>query len=202
VGLDLPWPVVLASASPRRQELLRRIVPAFEVDPADVDEDALTVADPFETAESLARAKARRVAERHPGALVIGGDTVVAVPGDGWLQLSKPRDEEDALRILQRLQGRSHVVATGISLQAPGVDRTFHERTTVVFREVSEDEIRRYIATGEPMDKAGAYGAQGMAATFVDHLEGSRDNVIGLPVERLEQELRAILQDLGKVVLS
>lgn len=202
MSLELPWPVVLASASPRRQELLRQIVPAFEVDPADVDEDALTVADPFETAERLARAKAKRVAERHPRALVIGGDTVVAVPGEAWVQLSKPRDEEDALRILRQLQGRAHVVATGISLQAPGVDRTFHERTTVVFREVSDDEIRRYIATGEPMDKAGAYGAQGMAATFVDHLEGSRNNVIGLPVERLEQELRAILQNPGKLSLA
>ncbi len=186
--------IVLASASPRRQQLLSELGVSFQVDPAHVDEDALTVPDPVETAESLARTKALSVAARHPGALVIGGDTVVALDE---IQLSKPADFEDAVRMLLLLQGRSHRVITGISLQGPGLDQTFHDVTRVFFRPVSEEEIRAYVATGEPMDKAGSYGAQGMAATFVDRLEGSLSNVVGLPQEKLGPELARAIERLS-----
>jgi septum formation protein len=185
--------VVLASASPRRQELLKKLFSEFLVDPAHVDEDAMTLVDPFATAELLAQEKALAVLRRHPGALVIGGDTVVAYESaEGWQQLAKPQDPEDAIRMLSILQGRSHVVATGISLQSEGIDQTFHERTRVFFRPVGKEEIVAYVATGESMDKAGAYGAQGMASTFVEKLEGPISNVIGLPIERLAVELEAL----------
>ena len=178
--------VVLASGSPRRRELLARLVPEFEVVVADVDEEALTVADPFETAERLAEAKARAVALLRPGCLVVGGDTVVAVDGE---QLAKPRDPEDARRMLRALAGRRHVVATGVSLVSPQGVQTFHERTWVTFRPLTEGEIEAYVATGEPMDKAGAYAIQGGAAGFVAQREGSESNVVGLPLERLAEAL-------------
>ena len=176
-------PVVLAIGSPRRRELLARLIPEFEVLVADVDEEALTVPDPFETAERLAEAKARAVARLRPEALVIGGDTVVAL---GETQLAKPKDEADARRMLRALSGRRHVVATGVSLVSPQGVETFHDRTWVVFRDLTDDEIAAYVATGEPMDKAGAYAIQGGAAGFVASREGSESNVIGLPLELLE----------------
>lgn len=179
-------PIVLASGSPRRRELLRQLIDEFEVVTSDVDEDALTVSDPYETAERLAEAKARAVAILRPGALVIGGDTVVALEGE---QFAKPKDVEDAKRMLRALSGRTHVVATGISLVSPDGVRTFHEKTRVTFRGLTDAEIDAYVATGEPMDKAGAYAIQGGAAGFVAKREGSESNVIGLPVGRLRELL-------------
>lgn len=184
--------IVLASASPRRQTLLRRLFPDFTVDPADLDEDALTQPNPVATAEALALAKARWVATRHPEAVVIGGDTVVALGREsGSRQLTKPRDIEDARAILRTLSGRSHVVITGMALVGRGKEHTFHEISTVTFRPLSDAEIDAYVATGEPMDKAGAYASQGGAAAFIERLEGDLDNVIGLPVARLATEWRA-----------
>lgn len=174
--------IVLASGSPRRRELLSQIVKEFEVVVADVDEESLTVDDPYETAERLAEAKARAVARRRPEALVLGGDTVVALDGE---QFAKPRDAEEARRMLRALSGRTHVVATGVSLVSSRGVHTFHEKTWVEFRELSDQEIDAYVATGEPMDKAGAYAIQGGAAGFVVRREGSESNVIGLPMERL-----------------
>lgn len=179
-------PVVLASGSPRRRELLKRLISDFEVVVADVDEEALTVTDPFETAERLAEAKAQAVAPLRPGALVIGADTVVALDGE---QFAKPRDAADARRMLRTLSGRTHVVATGVCLLQPKATMVFHDRTLVAFRELSEAEIADYVATGEPMDKAGAYAIQGGAAGFVARREGSESNVIGLPLEALEAAL-------------
>ena len=154
---------------------------------SDVDEEALTVSDPFETAERLAEAKARAVANLRPDALVIGGDTVVALDGE---QFAKPKHAADAKRMLRNLSGRTHVVATGISLVSPGGVQTFHDKTYVTFRDLSDEEIEAYVATGEPMDKAGAYAIQGGAAGFVTKREGSESNVIGLPLERLREHLR------------
>ncbi|RYG22863.1 septum formation protein Maf [bacterium] len=180
-------PVVLASGSPRRRELLRELIPDFEVLTSDVDEDALTVEDPFETAERLAESKARAIHALRPEALVIGGDTVVALEGE---QFAKPKDVEDAKRMIRALSGRTHVVATGISLVSPEGVQTFHDKTYVTFRDLSDDEIAAYVATGEPMDKAGAYAIQGGAAGFVTKRDGSESNVIGLPLERLREYLR------------
>ncbi|MCG9894927.1 MAG: Maf family protein [Fimbriimonadaceae bacterium] len=186
-------PVVLASASPRRQDLLRRLVPEFAVDPPDLDEDALTDPDPWVTAQRLAREKALAVRERHPECLVIAGDTVVAVPseegGDGWIQLSKPKDPVDAYTMLRILSGRVHTVITGVCLIGPTGMSSYTEAARVSFRDLTDEEIRTYIASGEPMDKAGSYGLQGGAKTFVERIEGEVETVIGLPLERLSELL-------------
>lgn len=179
--------MVLASASPRRRELLKELVPEFEVVPADVDEDALTRLDPWVTARELAMAKARVVARLRPEALVIGSDTVVAVDSglEYPVQLAKPRDEEDAMRMLRLLSGRQHMVITGVALVRGLIEEVSADTTRVSFRELTEGEIRTYVGTGEPMDKAGAYAIQGGAAAFVERTEGSISNVIGLPLELL-----------------
>lgn len=184
-------PVVLASASPRRRELLREVVQDFEVDTADLDEDSLTVADPWLTAKGLALAKARLVAQRHPGKLVVGGDTVVAYESASgeYRQLTKPRDREDAVAILTALSGREHFVATALALVRDDYEDVDVQSTTVWFREVTQEEITRYASTEEPMDKAGAYAIQGGAKGFVTQIEGSLSNVIGLPLELLQEML-------------
>jgi septum formation protein len=181
-------PLVLASASPRRRELLARFGIPFEVAPSDVDEEALTVADPYRTAEDLARAKARAIATLRPEAFVIGADTVVALPeGTGFRQFSKPVDAADAHRILRALSGHTHRVITGVACIGPDGEETFHDETWVTFRDLSDVEIAAYVATGEPRDKAGAYGCQGGARDFIVAMEGSFSNVMGLPLERLAQ---------------
>lgn len=189
----LPYPVVLASASPRRQMLLQELVPSFTVDPADVNEDALTLPDAWQTAQRLAREKALVVAERHPEALVIAGDTVVAVEeGDHTVQLAKPTDPSDACRMLATLSGRAHLVITGVALRWPkGLD-VFTEAATVTFRRLTTEEITAYVATGEPMDKAGAYGLQGGAKEFVESIRGEWSTVVGLPTARLAEALRDV----------
>ena len=186
--------VVLASASPRRQELLRQVVDDFRVVPADVDEESLTVSDPWDTATRLALAKAKKVAQQHPQALVIGSDTVVAVELDPkkYVQLSKPADSEEAVRMLSLLSGRQHLVITGVALVRRGTEHVASDTTTVAFRTLTERETQAYVATGEPMDKAGAYAIQGGAAKFVDKTEGSITNVIGLPLELLRKMLAEI----------
>jgi septum formation protein len=191
----LAYPFVLASASPRRQELLKRLIPEFTVDAADLDEDALTVDDPWQTAANLAREKAFTVFERHPNCAVIGGDTVVALERDGgWVQLSKPVDVADAQRILGELSGWTHNVITGICVRWPLGMELFTETTKVTFKKLSAEQIDAFIETGEPMDKAGAYGLQGMARDFVEKIEGEVENVVGLPLVKL----REALQQKGK----
>lgn len=184
--IQLPIPVVLASASPRRKELLAQLLPSFEVVVSGVDEEALTVADPWETAQKISRAKAVAVAGLRPGALIIGADTVVAFEGpSGWEQLAKPTDKADAVRMLQSLSNRTHVVITGVTIYHPHMEVLFTDTTTVTFRPLTIEEIKDYVATGEPMDKAGAYAIQGGAAGFATKIEGSMTNVIGLPLEEL-----------------
>ncbi len=187
------WPVVLASASPRRQELLKSLVPEFTVDPARLDEDALTDPDPWVTAQRLAREKALAVFERHPDSLVIAGDTVVALQeGEQYTQFSKPVDSDDARRMLTALMGRSHIVITGIALRWSGGLICQTESTTVHLRHVTDKEMDDYIATGEPIDKAGGYGIQGGAGPFITKLEGSYSNVVGLPLEALKEALKEV----------
>lgn len=180
--------VVLASASPRRQELLRTLVPLFESLSADVDESPLPGEAPEPCALRLATDKALAVARLRPNALVIGGDTVVAVDGE---MLAKPEDAHDAARMLRLLSGRTHAVSTGICLVEHGATEGFVVTTHVTFRAVTDGEIAAYVATGEPMDKAGGYAIQGGAGEFVSAVEGSLSNVIGLPLEELEARLRA-----------
>ena len=189
----LPFPVILASASPRRKELLHHLVEEFSVVSAEVDEDSLTNADPWQTAQRLAREKAFAVYGRHPESLVIGGDTVVALQdGEDWIQLAKPSSQDQAQAMLQRLSGKTHFVITGVALRWPTGMASFTDETKVTFRKLTDVEIKRYVETGEPMDKAGAYAIQGGAKQFVAKVEGSVNNVIGLPTEKLEEALRDV----------
>lgn len=194
-----PFPIVLASASPRRAELLSKIAPEFTVDPAHLDEDALTARDPWQTAENLSLAKALEVRPRHPEAVVVAGDTVVAYeecPGV-YVQLAKPETEEDAARMLRALSGRAHQVITGVALASPWGREAFCVTSTVWFRPISEDEVWEYVRTGEPMDKAGAYAIQGGAAKWVERVDGPVDNVIGLPVDELILRLERLADYLA-----
>jgi septum formation protein len=183
-------PVILASQSPRRRELLTLVGIPHTVRPADVDERYLPGEDPAAHAERLAREKAATVASAEPDAVVIGSDTIVVLDGE---VLGKPRDEAHAAEMLARLSGRSHVVLTAIAVQWRGVELSAVEEVGVTFHPMSADEIRAYIATREPMDKAGAYGIQGYGATIVERVDGDYFAVMGLPLQRLVR----LMADLG-----
>ena len=177
-------PLVLASASPRRAELLRAAGIPFEVVPADVDERQQAGEDAGTYVQRLATAKAAHVAQTHPGRAVLGADTTVVVDGE---VLGKPLDGREAVAMLGRLSGRSHRVLTGVCLiGADGRAETSVAVTTVEFRPVTAAEIERYVASGEPMDKAGAYAIQGGAGDFVTRIDGDYDNVVGLPVALIQ----------------
>lgn len=174
--------IVLASASPRRRDLLTLIGIPHEVRPADIDESLLPGELPDAHAERLARAKASLLAARAPDALVVGSDTIVVVDGD---ILGKPRDEAEAARMLRRLAGRRHTVHTAVAVARGGRVESGVERVEVAFRPLTDADIASYVATGEPMDKAGAYGIQGFGATIVERIEGDYFAVMGLPLGRL-----------------
>jgi septum formation protein len=178
--------LVLASASPRRAELLRRLGLDAAVAPADVDERYLEGETPEAHVERLARAKAETVAARHPGALTIGGDTVVV---DGDAVLGKPADADEAVTMLRRLSGREHRVVSGIALCGPEGTVSDVGRAVVRFRRFDETAARAYVATGEPMDKAGAYGIQGMGGALVEEIRGDYYTVVGFPVGRFVELL-------------
>ncbi len=177
-------PLVLASASPRRQRFLDDLGLDFTVRPAAVDETPLASETPEDFALRMARAKADAVAPHHPGAFVISADTVVSLAGD---ILGKPESPEDALAMLTRLQARTHRVITGLCLAC--LERNLHTTsvtvTSVSFAEFVPEVLAAYVRTGEPMDKAGAYGIQGNGAFLVRKIDGSCSNVIGLPVNTL-----------------
>jgi len=180
--------VILASASPRRRELLRLVGIDHEVRPADIDESYLPGERPDAHAERLARGKAEAIAAVAGGnAVTIGSDTIVVVDGD---VLGKPRDREHARQMLRRLSGRSHIVMTGVAVSWLGKTLSSVEQVGVSFRDLSDDEIDRYIDTGEPMDKAGAYGIQGFGATIVERVDGDYFAVMGLALNRLAALLR------------
>lgn len=186
--------LILASQSPRRRELLRLMGHPFVIRAADIDETMDPEKAPFDEVARVSRLKALAV-ERDEEDIVVAADTIV-VCGDRVL--GKPRDEEDALRMLRLLSGRDHQVMTGMTVVKGGRAVTVTEVTDIHFRELSDAEIRSYIATGEPMDKAGAYGIQGGAALFAIGLSGDYYNVMGLPVCRLA----LILRKMGLPVLG
>ena len=187
-------PLILASASPRRSELLRNAGIAFTVEPARVAEQALPDEQPLIYAQRLARGKALAVFSRHPDSVALGADTIVVV--DEHL-LEKPLDDSDAARMLRLLAGRAHQVITGVCLIAPGNEQTEAEVTEVRFGTLTDDEIAEYIATREPMDKAGAYAIQGIASRWVERIDGCYFNVVGLPVPRVYRMLRQLETKTG-----
>ena len=187
----MKWPaLILASASPRRAELLRELGVQFAVEPSyatELHSEHLTAR---ELAQLNAHRKARSVAKRHPDALVLGADTVVVL---GTALYGKPRDRKDAARMLGELEGRTHQVVTGICLihLRDHRERLLAERTDVRFRPLSQTDIGLYLDRIDPLDKAGAYAIQEFGELLVEEISGSYTNVVGLPVERLEAELRA-----------
>ena len=191
--------IILASASPRRRELLTQIGLTFEIKVSDVEEQVTTTV-PAEVVQELSRQKAEAVlaaceAFKEP-LVVIGADTIVAC--DGQI-LGKPKDEEDAARMLRMLSGRSHQVYTGVTFAYRYEKReiySFYEATTVHFADMTEEEIQTYISTLDPMDKAGSYGIQGFCARYITGIEGDYNNVVGLPVCRVYQELKRFEGDL------
>ena len=178
--------LVLASASPRRVTLLRQVGAVFTVVDPGPDRDWPGDAEPRHGVRALALEKARRVSRRRPGRVVIGADTIVVLRGR---RLGKPRNEAEAMAMLQRLHGRTHEVWTGIAVVRDGEGRTAAEHARVQFARMEPDEIAAYVRTGEPLDKAGSYGLQGMAAQFVRRIEGDYHTVVGLPLARLRQVL-------------
>jgi septum formation protein len=179
--------LVLASASPRRQELLRNAGVAFEAQPADIPEDPLPGEAAKNCAERLAREKALAVARQRPHDVVLGADTVVVVGGD---LLGKPSDAADAARMLRLLSGREHQVITGVCLVVSGQRSVASQTTSVTMSEITEKEIADYVASGEPMDKAGAYAIQGIASRWIPRIEGDYSNVVGLPIALVWRMLR------------
>jgi septum formation protein len=173
----------LASQSPRRKQLLQLIGLKFHVLPSGIDEESCTERDPVAHVQQLALAKAEDVGRRIDSGLIVGADTIVVLDGD---ILGKPADEADAVRMLSRLSGRTHQVYTGFALlyRPENESVTGYEVTQVHFRPLQEWEIRSYVATGSPMDKAGAYGIQDQSALFADRIEGCFYNVVGFPLTR------------------
>jgi septum formation protein len=178
--------LILASASPRRKEILAALGFAFETRPAEVEERVGPGESAFDAAERLAREKAAVVAGAEPDALVVAADTLVVLDGEA---LGKPRDRAEAETMLRRLRGRRHQVVTGVAVASDGGCVSGRETTTVVFAPMSDAEVRAYAATGEPDDKAGAYAVQGIGGLFVERVEGSPSNVVGLPVRLLARLL-------------
>ena len=177
--------IVLASASPRRRELLSLITEHFTVCPADADE-TLRDAPLGEEVTRLSRLKAEAVQAQYPNAVCIGSDTMVTIDG---LRLGKPKDADEAAS----MRGRTHEVLTGLAVLTPdGGAHTLHTCTRVTFRDFAEDELAAYLATGEPLDKAGAYGIQGLGALLIKGIEGDYYSVMGLPVAPLYTILRDI----------
>jgi nucleoside triphosphate pyrophosphatase len=199
--------LILASASPRRQDLLRSARILFSVQPADIDETPLAGESARGYAERLAREKALAVFQNRPQDFVLGADTIVVI--DDKI-LGKPRDGDDAMLMLRMLSGRTHTVITGVCLVGPAAssqlpvgskikkriarpvagEKTASETTSVTMCKISEEEIREYVATGEPMDKAGAYAIQGIASRWIPRIDGDYSNVVGLPVAMVYAMLR------------
>ena len=180
---------VLGSSSPRRAELLRKAGINFEVIvPENINEEQIS-ADPVSHVLELSRKKAENVAKKVNDSLILGADTVVVLNGE---ILGKPKDGEDAFKMLKKLSGKEHLVYTGISLVDKDKERILsgYQLTKVKFNQLKDKEIKDYIDTGEPLDKAGAYGIQGMGNFLVEKIEGDMDNVIGLPLRKLEELLK------------
>jgi septum formation protein len=189
--------IILASASPRRTELLRQIGLEFEVDPSPAPEPSFSGGDPHEFAVAVSLAKAKAVADRHPNAVIIAADTFGIVDGRF---LGKPHTEEEARRMLADISGRPHDVITGLTVMDTASGKTLSRwvTTRVYVRQLDEAEIAAYAASGEPLDKAGAYAIQGRGAALVERIEGDYANVVGLPLAAVS----LVLKEFGIEVLG
>jgi septum formation protein len=188
--------VILASASPRRRELLKAVVPHFRIVPSGVDERLIQEVDPIRFAVAAAAAKAEDVSSRNPDSLVIAADTIVCLDDRIF---GTPENPEDAGAMLRALSGRRHRVITGLAIvqKADGARLCGYEESFVTFKHLTPEALEAYIATGSPMDKAGAYAIQEVRDAFVESLEGNLDNVVGLPLKLVRTMLRQI-QKIGK----
>lgn len=179
--------IILASASPRRRELLATAGLDFEIIVADVDESVPEGTPPEKAAEMTAAKKALAVAESHPDDIVLGADTIVVADGK---VLGKPHTKENAVKMLTMLSGREHLVITGVCVTCEGQTEIYHKTSKVRFYELTPDEIEKYADSGEPLDKAGAYGIQGLGCTLVESIEGDYFNIVGLPVASVVRLIR------------
>ncbi|PED73442.1 septum formation inhibitor Maf [Bacillus pseudomycoides] len=184
--------LILASGSPRRKELLELAGVPFEIVVSEIEETIGAYSSPADIVMSLALQKASAVVEHHEDSVVLGADTIVTYESR---ILGKPKDESEAKEILQLLSGKTHEVYTGVALISKEKTVTFYERTEVMFWELTEEEIDAYIATKEPLDKAGSYGIQGKGSIFVQHIQGDYYSVVGLPIARLVRELKQFDND-------
>ncbi|WP_096189535.1 Maf family protein [Evansella halocellulosilytica] len=175
-------PFILASQSPRRKQLLEQVQLPFSIEKSQIEEKFDPKLSPEELVVSLALQKATDVFSRHQDRIVLGADTVVTIDGN---VLGKPTDNIDAKKMLQQLSGKKHEVMTGVAIISKEKHLTFYEKTAVYFFELSESDIDAYIASGEPFDKAGSYGIQGLGAALVEKIEGDYFSVVGLPVARV-----------------
>lgn len=181
--------IILASSSPRRKQLLEQIGLKFEVDSSNYEEDMTLKMEPAKLAEFLSLGKAEDVAQRHKDSIIISADTIVAVDGE---VSGKPKTPERAKYMLQKFSGKAHSVITGFTIIDTGANKQISKsvETKVYFKNLSEEEIDAYIATGEPLDKGGGYAIQGLAALFVEKIEGDYFNIVGLPILALTTELK------------
>ncbi len=187
--ISISKPLVLASASPRRKELLSLLNVPFHVKAFEVDESTITGKSPQELVCNTAMAKGLPVAEVYQDAIVISADTVVFLDNE---PLFKPKTEEMAIHYLERLSGRTHTVLTGVSIFLNGKCHSFHEQTSVTFYSLTNDWIRAYVESGDSFDKAGGYGIQSEGSFFVEKISGDYTNVVGLPIGKVFQELKKL----------
>lgn len=188
IGGTYMRPVILASASPRRKEILSKLNIPFMVEVSNVNEEYISMK-PEVLVQELSLRKAKAVSEKHQDEIVIGADTVVAI---GDKVLGKPQDDQDAFDMINSIQGRCHQVYTGVTICSPKGDYTFYEKTDVYVRKMSKAEIEEYIATGEGKDKAGSYAIQGIFGQYITKYEGDYDNVVGLPGEHVKRILEEL----------
>ncbi len=179
--------LILASQSPRRRELLQQLQLSFTVVSSNADETIEQHVNPADAVMELAKRKALVIAEDHPNSFVVGSDTVVA---QEELILGKPENPTEAKEMLQRLSGKTHSVYTGVAIIQGQKEHVFYEKTDVTFWELAEEQIDAYIATGEPFDKAGAYGIQALGAIFVKEIKGDYFSVVGLPISKVYRALK------------
>ena len=182
--------LILASASPRRQELLQDLSYPFDIVAADCEEYFDRFLPIASAIEQIARQKALTVWEQHPEAVVLGADTMVCFKDQ---MMGKPENREDAYRMLKQLSGKTHTVVSGVAIVWKGKAELFHEKTSVTFYELEEELLERYLDSNEPYDKAGAYGIQGKFASYIKGIDGDYNNVVGLPVGRVYQEMKSLL---------